>query len=189
MFESGSIELQKECERRLVVLYNESHNWLISAARKITKNTEEAEDMCSELYIYLHQKCNPKLFWGDNSYNLFYCSKFLHSRFINKTKKLNRITYVEDIWDTELDIPYDTEKDLEIQKAHELVLEELKHLEKTKMWASSKIFQLYWMSDKTLDEVAKDIKISKSTTFLAVRKIRTYLKEVIKNPYETNTNN
>ena len=57
------------------------------------------------------------------------------------------------------------------------------------MWASSKIFQLYWMSDKTLDEVAKDIKISKSTTFLAVRKIRTYLKEVIKNPYEDNQQN
>ena len=189
MFESGSVELQKECERRLTNLYNESHKWLISSARKITKNTEEAEDMVQELYMYLHQKCNPKLFWGDDSYNLFYASKFINSRFINKTKKLNRITYVEEIWDTELDIPYDTEKDLEIQKVHELVLEELKHLEKTKMWASSKIFQLYWMSDKTLDEVAKDIKISKSTTFLAVRKIRTYLKEVIKNPYEDNQQN
>lgn len=184
MLESGSIELQKECERRLVGLYNESHNWLISAARKITKNTEEAEDMVQELYMYLHQKCNPKLFWGENSYNLFYASKFINSRFINKTKKLNRITYVEDIWDTEFEIPYDEEKDLEIEKAHQLVLEELKHLEKTKMWASSKIFSLYWMSDKTLDEVAKDIKISKSTTFLAVRKIRNHLKEVIKNPYE-----
>jgi hypothetical protein len=40
-----------------------------------------------------------------------------------------------------------------------------------------------------LDEVAKDIKISKSTTFLAVRKIRNYLKEVIKNPYEDNQQN
>jgi len=63
---------------------------------------------------------------------------------------------------------------------------ELKHLEKTRMWASSKIFQLYWMSDKTLDEVANDIGISKSTTFLAVKRIRKYLKEVINNPYDEN---
>ncbi len=62
----------------------------------------------------------------------------------------------------------------------------LRYLEKTRMWASSKIFQLYWMSDKTLDEVANDIGISKSTTFLAVKRIRKYLKEVINNPYNEN---
>ena len=54
------------------------------------------------------------------------------------------------------------------------------------MWPASRIFQLYWMSDRTLDAVAKDIKISKSTTFLAVKKIRQYLKEVINNPYDEN---
>ena len=37
---------------------------------------------------------------------------------------------------------------------------------------------------ETLDEVARDIKISKSTTFLAVKKIRRYLNEVIQNPYD-----
>jgi hypothetical protein len=42
------------------------------------------------------------------------------------------------------------------------------------------------MSDKTLDEVASDIGISKSTTFLAVKKIRKHLKSVIENPYEQN---
>jgi hypothetical protein len=42
------------------------------------------------------------------------------------------------------------------------------------------------MSDRTLDSVAKDIKISKSTTFLAVKKIRQHLKEVINNPYDEN---
>lgn len=144
MIDSGSVECM-ECERRLVGLYNESHNWLLQSAKKVTKNLEEAEDMVQELYLYLHQKCNPNLFYGENTYNLFYCSKFLHSRFINKTKKLNRMSYVEDVWDTEFDIEYDTDKDLEIQKAHDDVINELKQLEKTRMWASSKIFQLYWI--------------------------------------------
>jgi predicted DNA binding protein len=39
------------------------------------------------------------------------------------------------------------------------------------------------MSDDTLDEVANKIGISKSTTFLAVRKVRRILKEVIDNPF------
>jgi hypothetical protein len=185
MIDSGSVQ-QCECERRLIGLFNESNSWLISSAKKITKNREEAEDLVQELFIYLHEKCNPKLFWGENTYNLFYCSKFLHSRFINKTKKLNRTTYVEEVYDTQEDIPYDEEKDLQIQRAHEQILSELKQLEKTKMWASSKIFQLYWMSDNTLDEVAHNIGISKSTTFLAVKKIRKYLEQVIDNPFNEN---
>lgn len=179
---SGSME--RECKRRLENLYSESHSWLIQTANKVTKNREESEDLISELYEYLHKKCNPKLFWGANSYNLQYCSKFIKHRYLNKTKKLNRTTYVEEIFDTEIDEPYDTEKDLAIQKAYNDVIQELKHLETTKMWASSKIFQLYWCSDSTLDKLAKEIGISKSTTFLAVKKIRIYLKEVIDNPFD-----
>ena len=96
----------------------------------------------------------------------------------------DRTTYVEDIWDVQVDIEYDIERDRDIERAHQQVLDELKHLAGTKMWASARIFELYWMSEDTLDEVANKIKISKSTTFLAVKKIRNYLKEVIKNPYE-----
>jgi DNA-directed RNA polymerase specialized sigma24 family protein len=175
--------LNMECEKRLTNLYRESHQWLLQVAFNITKNTENAEDIVSELYEYLHKKKNTKLFWGENSYNLLYCSKFIKHRFINKTKKLNRTLLVEEIADTEVDIPYDEERDYKVQKAFDDVIIELKQLEKTKMWPQSKIFQLYWCSDKTLDEVAKDIKISKSTTFLAVKKVRKYLKEVIENPF------
>ena len=185
MIDSGSLCM--ECEKRLIGLYEESHRWLINSANKITKNREESEDLVQELYIYLHEKCNPKLFWGTNTYNLFYCSKFLHSRFINKTKKLNRTTLVEEVHDSTEDIPYDEELDLRIQIAHENVILELSKLKVTRMWPQAKIFELYWMSDDTLDEVAKKIKISKSTTFLAVKKIRRYLKEVIRNPYEKHT--
>jgi RNA polymerase sigma factor (sigma-70 family) len=175
--------IQMECENRLSNLYKESHNWLLQVAYNVTKNTENAEDMVQELYEYLHKKCNPKLYWKDTSYNLLYCSKFLKHRFINKTKKLNKITYVEEIIDVELDFEYDTEKDLAIQRAYDEVIAELKRLEATKLWPQSKLFQLYWCSDDTLDEVAKNIGISKSTTFLAVKKIRTYLKQVINNPF------
>jgi hypothetical protein len=103
---------------------------------------------------------------------------------MNKVKKLNRTTLVEQMPDREEDEEYDIEYDLRLQQAHEEVVRELKKLEVTRMWPQGRIFELYWMSDKTLDTVAKDIKISKSTTFLAVKKVRKYLKEVIDNPFK-----
>jgi DNA-directed RNA polymerase specialized sigma24 family protein len=184
MIDSGSIEY-KECEERLTNLFLNSHHWLIKEAKKITKHKEESECLVSELYEYLHKKCNPKIFWG-NSYNMFYCYSFLKSRWINKTKKLNRIVYKEDIVTEEVVEEYDIELDETLQIAHEEVMEELQKLSATRMWAPAKIFELYWMSDKTLDEVANDIKISKSTVFLSVKKIRKYMKEVIDNPFKDN---
>jgi DNA-directed RNA polymerase specialized sigma24 family protein len=179
---TSSIEI--ECARRLSNLYQQSHTWLLQVAFKVTKNRESAEDQVSELYEWLHKKQNIKLFWGPDSYNLKYMAKFLKHRYINKTKKLNRTTYVSDINDTEMDIPYDEERDIDIENAYNQVVAELKHLEQTKMWPQSKIFQLYWMSDDTLDDTAKKIGISKSTTFLAVKKIRKYMREVINNPFD-----
>ena len=149
---SGSME--KECEQRLSTLYNESHNWLLQTANRITKNKLEAEDLVMELYEYLHLKKNKKLFWGE-SYNIGYCQKYLKHRYLNKTKKLNRTTYYETIFDTnQEDIPYDTEKDLAIQKAYDEVMTELKRLETTKNWPQSKIAQYYFFSVKTMEEVA-----------------------------------
>jgi RNA polymerase sigma factor (sigma-70 family) len=178
---SGSL-LIAECGNRLETLYIESHNWLLNMAKNVTKDQENAEDLVQDLYVYLSEKCNPAIFWG-KSYNIMYCQQFLKHRWINKTKKNSRMVYKEEVYSEEIDIPYDEIKDIEIQKAFESVMHELKHLETTKLWPQSKIFQLYWCSDKTLESVAKDIGISKSTTFLAVKKIRTHLKEVIKNPY------
>ena len=178
---TSSMEI--ECARRLSNLYEQSHPLLVKIALKVTKQKETAEDVVMELYEYLHKKQNIKLFWGPDSYNIKYCCKFIRHRFLNKTKKLNRITLMEELPDDEIDIPYDYDNDIGIQTAHEEVLRELKNLEATKLWASSRIFELYWMSTDTLDDVSEKIGISKSTTFLAVKKIRKYLKEIIDNPF------
>jgi RNA polymerase sigma factor (sigma-70 family) len=182
MIDSGSIQY-KECEERLTNLYNESNHWLIKQAKKLTKSNEESEDLVQELYEYLHKKCNPKIFWG-SAYNMFYCYSFLKSRWINKTKKLNRVVYKEDIQTEQVVEEYNIELDETLQRAHEDIIRELHHLESTRMWAPAKIFELYWLSDKTLDEVANDIKISKSTVFLSVKKIRKYLENTLDNPFK-----
>lgn len=183
MIDSGSIQYC-QCQKRLEGLYTESHIWLTREAKKLTKHTEEAEELVSELYQYLLEKCNPKIFYGQNTYNLFYCNKFLHSRWMNKVKKLNRTTLVDEILLDREDIPYDEEWDMQVIETHQQIVHELKLLEQTRMWPQARIFSLYFESQDTMESLAKKIGISKSTTFLAIKKIRSYLQQFVENPYE-----
>ena len=179
---TGSIEQQ--CNKRLENLYRESHTWLLQVSYNICKNTHEAEELCSDLYVYLAKKCRPQI-WYKNSYNLIYCMKFIKHRWINRVGKLNRYNHIDNIsiLDKE-DTDYNYERDEKVMEAYSDVLTELKRLEVTKLWPQAKLYSIYWMSDKTLNEVAKDIGISKSTTFLAIKKIRKHMKEIIDNPFK-----
>jgi len=183
---TGSIEQQ--CAIRLENLFNNSHEWLLKASYNITKNKEEAEDLVGELYEYLHIKQNPKLFYGD-SYNLLYLHRFLGHRWINKIKKNNRVKNVglpgQDYlpWEEQAEIIYDEEKDLDIQRAYAEVMNEIQRLKKRKGFAAAMLYEMYWMSDDTLQEVADKIGISKSTVFLSIKRIRLHLKRTINNPF------
>ena len=62
---TGSIE--QECERRLTNLFKQSNTWLLKVAYNVCKNYETSADLVQELYEYLHNKKNPKLFFKDDS--------------------------------------------------------------------------------------------------------------------------
>lgn len=177
---TGSIAM--ECNRRLETLYKDSYTWLLQVSYNITKSRIESEDLVGELFEYLHRKQNPKLFYL-NSYNLMYCMAYLKHRWINKTKKLNRIDYWEEFNPNEADEVYDLDKDMAIMRAHEEVLNEIQRLKKTKHFAPAMIWEIYMSSDDTLQEVADKIGISKSTTFIHIKKIRQHLKKIIQNPF------
>jgi DNA-directed RNA polymerase specialized sigma subunit len=51
------------------------------------------------------------------------------------------------------------------------------------MWTSARLAELYLYSDKTLEGVSKDIGVSKSTSYLHVKRIKKHLKEKIQNPF------
>ena len=50
--------------------------------------------------------------------------------------------------------------------------------------AHNKLYSMYWMGDDTLQELADKIGISKSTVFIAIKKIRKHMKEVINDPFK-----
>jgi DNA-directed RNA polymerase specialized sigma24 family protein len=176
--------LKEQCDERLTNLYNESYIWLLQVSFNICKSSVEAEELCSDLFVYLAKEQRPKLFWG-NSYNLMYCMKFIKHRWINRVGKLKRYNYMESMQVLDkADDEYDYERDNDVMRAYSEVMDELKSLSATKNWAPARIFELYWGSDTTLNKLAQDIGISKSTTFLAIKKIRKHMATVIDTPFK-----
>jgi len=187
IIESGSIE---ETTKRLGVLYQKHHSWLIACAYNQSKDKRVSEDLVQELYLYLGTKRNPKLFYND-SFNLLYCHNFIRSRYINYIKRENKmvsfgssdVNYVE-----EADKPYNIMQDKQLHQTYDMIKQELDRLSKTKMWSSSKLYELYAFSELTMEELSKEIGLSKSTVFLNIKKIKEHLKEVINNPFNEEKN-
>ena len=169
-------------DKRLEILFNESHTWLLKVSYNITKSYEESEDLVGDLYVYLHRKGSPKIHWKE-SYNLIYCMRFLQTRWINKVKKLNRYVYTDTFNKNQPDEEYDIQRDIDVMQAYEDVKTELQKLKKTPLFPQAIIYDLYWMSDDNLNEVAGKIGISTSTTFKAIKRIRNHMKTIINNPF------
>ena len=174
-------KVQQENTKRLDILFRQSHNWLSAVAFNLCKDKEVADDLVGELYIYLAEKCNPSL-WYLNSFNLMYCHSFLKSRFLNKIKSDKRKTEFTEEHDDVVQ-EYDIDGDERLEQAYNEVVEELKNMERTKKWVSSKLYQIYaFDKDMTLERLAKEINISKSTAFLQTKRAKIHLRGTIKNP-------
>jgi DNA-binding transcriptional regulator GbsR (MarR family) len=178
-------EIQKENNRRLDILYRVKNDWLMSAAYNITKNREMAKELVAELYSYIAERGNPNIWYGVDDFNMMYLHSFLRTRHINMVKSNGKIQSLPDYYD-EVDESYDEELDNRVQKCYEDIVNEIQQLQRTKMWSSARLAELYFFSDEkmTLDKLSKNIGISKSTTFLNVRKIKHHLKAVKNNPFK-----
>ena len=60
---SGSLE--EQTHQRLDILYKKHNDWLIAVAMNKTKDITLAKDLVQELYLYLGEKKNPKVFYRD----------------------------------------------------------------------------------------------------------------------------
>ena len=57
---SGSVEHYRiETTKRLGVLYNKHHSWLMACAYNKSKDIKVSEDLVQDLFLYLGEKNNP----------------------------------------------------------------------------------------------------------------------------------
>ena len=179
--------IHKENCRRLDILFRQKNDWLMSAAYNITKNRESAKELVAELYSYIAERGNPNIWYGRDEFNMVYLHSFLKTRFINQIKAGQKNVPLSEEWD-DVDTPYNEELDTKIQTVYEAVVEEIMELQKTKMWSSARLAELYYFTpDMTLERLSKEIGISKSTSFLNVKKVKKHLKETIPNPFKMNS--
>lgn len=182
MIDSGSLHI--EINKRLGVLYKNHHSWLTAVAYNKSKDKQLSQDLVQDLYVYLGEKQNPKIFFND-SFNLLYCYNFISSRFINYIKRENKTTYQNE-WSDKPDNVYNVEEDKRLQHAYDCIKKELDTLKSSRMWSSAKLYELYAFSDLTMEELSSEVGISKSTVFLNIKKIKVHLKELIDNPFKDN---
>ena len=144
---------QLENQKRLDFLYRNHHSWLMACSFNISRNVEISEDLVSDLYLYLAEKCSPKL-WFLESFNLLYCHSFLKTRYINKIKINNRFNPISDTYDVE-DTPYDRDFDENMETAYKEIITQFSELQKTPLWASAKLAEMYYLNPKnTFDSLA-----------------------------------
>lgn len=179
---SGSWE---ENNRRIEHLYKNDHHILFGTAFNLTKDKEKAEDLVQDLYTYLAEEVRMKIWYGEG-FNRMYCVNFLQSRWINKTKRDKKIGYKSEILDDSIDEIYNEEEDMKIETAYEGVLSQLDQLRASKMWASAGIFKMYWIDEpeETLAGISNKLKLSNSTVFLHIKKIKSHLKDNLDNPFK-----
>ena len=175
-------KIQSENNKRLDVLFRNSHGWLSAVAFNLSKDKEVADELVGELYLYLAEKCNPAL-WYLNSFNLMYCHAFLNSRFLNRIKAAKRNVQLSDSYD-EVESEYDVDADEKVEDVYNKMVDELKRLERTRLWAPSKIYQMYaFDKEMTFEKLAAELKLSKSTVYLNCKKIKKHLKDNLDNPF------
>ena len=171
-----------ETNKRLDILYRKHHQWLMSCAYNLSKDVDVADDLVGELYIYLGEKDNDSLYYSD-SFNLKYCQMFLSSRFYNKCNRDKKMV-ITDTFTDNMDDEYDYDGDNRLEASWNELKDELQRLKTSNMWSSAQLYEMYQFEDLTMEELSKKIGISKSTTFLNIKKVREHLRDNINNPFD-----
>lgn len=178
------VEIQKENNRRLDILFRQKNDWLMAAAYNITKDRDAGQELVAELYSYIAERGNPNIWWGDDEFNMLYLHMFLKTRWINRIKQRDKNVQLPENWD-KIDEVYDEELDIRMQQSYDEIVVEINELQRTRMWSSARLAELYFFTPQmTLDKLSKDIGISKSTSFLNIKKIKQHIKLTKKNPFK-----
>ena len=175
--------MSKQNNIRLDVLYRKHNEWLRKVTWNICRDVDMTDELVAELYCYLAEKGNEKIYYLD-SFNLGYCRSFIQSRFYNKCKVNNRFSDYE----PNENIPQ-SEYDVEFDESLDNTYTEIKQLLKSKNsdndWVSAKIAELYYFGKGfTIESLAKEVGVSKSTVFLHIKSMRKQIKKNIKNPFD-----
>lgn len=144
-----------ENNTRVEVLYTKHYKSLINYANNITKNPEISEELLSQLFLFLLEKKQSKLYYAD-SFNLSYCQKFIFSKFINYINEKNRFNELNDNFDCEIE-EYDLIEDNKVEELKQAYIDIVNECKNKNKYGPSYVKnKLYGLSVKNC---AKQMKV------------------------------
>lgn len=113
---------------RLANLYNKHYKSLLKYSYSLSKDEIISEELVSQLILFLAEKVQPRLYFLD-SFNLYYCQKFLNSKYINLIKYENTLSTLDsdktDILEEEYDV-YADKMNEELLEAYKEIINSVK---------------------------------------------------------------
>lgn len=175
--------MSTENNKRLEVLFRKHNEWLRKVAWNLCEDVDMVDELVSELYLYLAENGNEKIYYSDGGFNLGYCNSFLKSRYFNKYKVNKRYTDYEPDEEAPEEV-YNEDFDKSIDNTYSDIKKFLKAKQSKGDWASAKIAELYYFGKGfTIESLAKEVGVSKSTVFLHIKSMKKEIKENIDNPF------
>lgn len=116
-------ELRYENDKRISKTFQENYKKMKNYANSFLHNSEESEDIVSDVITNLIEKPNINAWDETGGYSISYIMVSIKNRSINKLAKNNNITQREfyDNLNVE-DEPYDVEKDKYFEEANDLLI-------------------------------------------------------------------
>jgi RNA polymerase sigma factor (sigma-70 family) len=176
-------------KNKLIEDFIKNHNsWLYAVCFNLTKDRNDADDLLQETYTRLLSLPDTKIEsirFGENDLNTYFVYLMAKNYFINQNKAKK-----ESYTDTEIyGNNADKDTDYAFEEANKLLIdkinEELDSMEKdSSRWFDAKLLKVYLEENHSIDSLAKQTNISRSTIFTSLKRVRTYLSASYCEDYE-----
>ena len=181
----------------LEILTKNNKEW-ISMAMSICKDRHLANDLVQEMYLRLNKYVdNPEKIMKNGEVNSFFVYITLRNLFYDHTKNKDnnnasfeeyRSYYTEDSDQSVISkfavLPEQREKDELMEEAYHKISQAIYEEVSTWHWYDEKLFKLYFLTDKSLRDIAKDTKISLTSIYNSCKNYKQRIEEKFKEDIE-----
>lgn len=170
----------EENKQRVAILHLNNSNKLINYITTITNDTEESEDIYSNMLLSLLETVNEKI-WYKDSFNIAYIYRILYTRAINRINYINKNSAME--INEELlvvdDDEYDYESDNLIENRLQLLIETVNEAKANHIDKYINYYVKFYLYQMPIKLLAKKAGVSNNTLYTHFRKIQEIIEEQV----------
>jgi RNA polymerase sigma factor (sigma-70 family) len=175
----------------MLEILTKKHSEWMSMAMSICRDKNLAKDLVQDMYLRLNRYIdNPERIMKNDEVNSFFVYITLRNLFYDYKKDKNnnnssfeeyKSYYTKDSDETVVakfaTLPEDTETDDLMEEAYHKISEAIYKEVSTWHWYDEKLFKLYFLTDNSLRDIAKDTKISLTSIYNSCKNYKKIIEE------------